>query len=97
MEEKKYPIIEEEEDFGSLTAAEPMVALAYPTREPVRVLGCGEDRFFDDGKTPSFGPATIEQAVNNLRKAEHQFAIGQWMSGDVFFLKTRKMIEQYAS
>ena len=97
MEERKYPVIEEEDGYGSFTAAEPMGAFAYPKRESVRVLDCDEDILFNDGEIPSFGPMTTEQAVNNLRKAERQFADGQWMSGDVFFLRTRKMIEQYAS
>jgi hypothetical protein len=97
MEEKKYPKIEEEDGYGTFTAAEPMGVPAYPKREFVGVLDCDEDILFDDGLIPSFGPKTTGQALNNLQKAERQFAAGQWITGDAFFHRTRKMIEQYAS
>ena len=89
MEEKKYPIIEEEDGYGCIKAEEPMEAVSYMEKTSSNV------KEFED--MPKFGPSTSEQAVRMLRKAEHQFATGQWMTGEEFFSKTRKMIDQYVS
>ena len=94
MKGKKYPTIEEEDGYGSMNAADPMADVyAYKNLMPDH-LDCEE---FEVEDIPSFGPTTPKQAVSRLQKAERQFASGQWMTGDVFFARTRKIIDQYAS
>lgn len=80
-----------------MTAAEPAVALTHPETEPVGILDYDDRQMPNDDSEHFFGPATPEQAVDNLREAERQFAAGQWMSGEAFFQKTREMIGHYAS
>ena len=56
-----------------------------------------EEEVQTDIVLPHLVHATSSQAVARLKKAEQQFANGQWMTGEEFFARTRNMIDQYAS
>lgn len=96
MEEQKYPI-EEEDGYGCMSAAEPMEAMAYKEIMPIDDMELEEETPYNEYNIPSLGPTTSEQAINRLRKAEHQFANGRWMTADEFFSRTRKIIDQNAA
>lgn len=96
MEGKKYSTAEED-SYGSMTASEPMVAHALSDNMNSDVTLSGDEELLQDCESLSLGPSTSAQAARRLKEAERQFATGKWITGDVFFAKSRQMIDSYAS
>ena len=70
MEEKRYPIFDEEDGFGCMTAKEPFGTLSYAeTTENIDLLD-NEDDNIDWDKMPLIGPATYEEAIAQIETAE---------------------------
>lgn len=93
MEDKKYPIIEEEDGYGCMKAAEPTEAVAYNKVSAYDV---------EDGKadacsiiTPFIGPATYEEAIERIEEAEYQIENGEVYDWEVVLKEARQRARKY--
>lgn len=88
MEEKRYPIIEEEDGYGCMTAAEPAVALAtnaYP------YLNEQESFDYPDDYDPGVGPYTMAELNARIDRAEHDISDpSKWIQVDDYWDAMRK-------
>lgn len=84
MEEKKYPVFEEEEGIGM--CAEPVVEAAMPLTRSSNGITDVHD-WIDDldwNRYPIMGPATEEEAIASIDKFEDELSTGkaEWVSSE---------------
>ena len=86
-DEKRYPILDEEDDM-TLRTAEPVAgaALAYAPS------------YFDEDNLPLIGPATYEDAIERIEQAEREIDNDEGLDWDDFklLLKSRYTAVSYA-
>ena len=80
MEEKRYPILEEEENTGM--CCEPVAAIAYDDVED-RIL-------------PILGPANWEEAMSDLDESEREFETGKCLPWDDVMSEIKERYKHYA-
>ena len=99
MEEKRYPIIEEEDGFGCMTAEEPMGVGTYTEMSSVDVvLTRGEDEELPQGfNEPFAGPSTYEEAIARIEEAEHEIERGETYDWEDVLSEARQRVRQYAA
>ena len=96
MEEKRYPIFDEEDGFGCMTAKEPVGALSYAeTTENIDLLD-DEDDDIDWDKMPLIGPATYEEAIAQIETAEQEISNGEVYDWKDILEEARQRIMSYA-
>ena len=83
MEEKRYPIVEEESSDGKVS--EPIAALVPDTMTAECIIT--DDDWIDDldwDKFPSFGPFSDEEAIARIDKFEERLRKGEvkWISSE---------------
>ena len=77
MEEKKYPLIEEEDGYGCMKAAEPIESVTYD-----KAAANGGEHNLEDAHSmamPFIGPSTYEEATVRIEEAERDI-----INGDVY-------------
>ena len=90
MEEKKYPVIEEENCYDAMTAAEPAVAYAVNHQE---TLSQDERVLFEYPKDydPGIGPYSIEEMNERIDRAERDGNNpDKWVRVDDFWAAMQK-------
>ena len=89
MGKKKYPITEEEDGYGCMTAAEPAAAYAIERAKPY----LNERMAFDypDDYDPGIGPYSTKEMNARIDKAEHDRSNpDKWIHVDDFWNAMRK-------
>lgn len=93
MEEKKYPIIEEEDGYGCMKAAEPMEAVAY---NKVSTYDLEDDIAVACSIiTPFIGPATYEEAIARIEEAEREIKNGEVYEWEDVLKEARQSARKY--
>lgn len=80
MEEKKYPILDEEECVG--VSAEPTVAVAYNEKKVCAA--------------PVLGPSTWEEAMGDLDVSEREFEAGECVCWESVVSELKERYRHYA-
>ena len=80
MEEKRYPILEEEESVG--LCSEPSVAARYKTEEQLDM--------------PILGPSTWDEAMDDLDESEKEFEAGKCIPWDDVMSEIKDRYRLYA-
>lgn len=90
MEEKKYPVIEEEE--GKDVACEPVATVAVPLTDVDDPITDDELDELDWSRFPSQGPFSEEEAVARIDEFEEQLRNGQveWITIDDLHAELKK-------
>ena len=89
MEEKHYPVIEEEDSTLSSKVEEPIGALAY-TDEEVSLMTRSDDMGWDD--MPLIGPATYEEAIGRIEAAEKESEEGDGTPWDAVMQDAKNLV-----
>jgi predicted RNA-binding protein associated with RNAse of E/G family len=89
MEEKHYPIIEEEDFTLNDKVDEPIGAVAYADEE-VALMECDEDWDRDD--MPLIGPASYEEAIARIEASERECEEGKGTPWDVVMQEAKDLI-----
>ncbi len=80
MEEKRYPILEEEENIGMV--CEPVGATAYADS--------------DDNEIPIVGPSSWEEAMADLDESEREFETGKCIPWENVLGEIKERYKSYA-
>ena len=93
MEEKKYPIIEEEEGYSCMEAVEPIKSVAYNKVSAYDV----EDGIAGGCNiiTPFIGPATYEEAIARIEEAEREIDNGEVYEWEDVLTEARQRARNY--
>lgn len=91
MEEKRYPVFEEEENVGM--ASEP-IAAPVADYMPVDAVAADQDWIedLDWDKFPSFGPFSDEEAIARIKQAEKDLKDpSKWITIDDLDAELKKL------
>lgn len=93
MEEKKYPVIEEEDGYGCMKAAEPTEVVAYDKVAAYHV----EDGIEDANSIimPFIGPSTYEEAIARIEEAEREIEDGDVYEWEDVLKEARQRAKKY--
>ena len=81
MEEKRYPVFEEEENVGM--ASEPIAAPVADYMPVDTIVADDEIENLDWDKFPSFGPFSDEEAIARIAEAEKDLGDpSKWISSE---------------
>ena len=89
MEEKHYPIIEEEDSTLSSKVEEPVGTLAYSDEEAA-LMTRNDDMDWDD--MPLIGPATYEEAISRIEAAEKEIEEGKGTPWDAVMQEAKNLV-----
>lgn len=92
MEEKKYPVFEEEESVGMVNEPVAEVVVASPHSEDVVTSVHDRINDLDWDKFPSYGPFSEEEAIARIDKFEEELAKGEvkWIRIDDIHAELKK-------
>lgn len=91
MEEKRYPVFEEEENVG--IASEPIAAPVADYMPVDTIVADDEIENLDWDKFPSFGPFSDEEAIARIEQAEKDLGDpSKWISSEEV---TRRLYEKF--
>lgn len=93
MEEKNYPIIEEEDGYGCMKAEEPTEALAYDKVAAYNVKDGIEDA--NNTIMPFIGPSTYEEAIARIEEAEREIEDGDVYEWEDVLKEARQRVHKY--
>jgi hypothetical protein len=93
MQEKRYPIIDEEDGYGCMKASEPMEAVAYNKAAAYDV----EDDIEDASNIimPFIGPSTCEEAIARIEEAEREIENGEVYDWEDVLAEARQRARKY--
>ena len=89
MEEKHYPILEEEDSTLSSKVEEPVDTIAYSDEE-VALMTRNDELDWDD--MPLIGPATYEEAMSRIDAAEKECEEGEGTAWDDVMQEARNLV-----
>ena len=87
MEEKRYPVFDEEEGIGK--CCEPAVGYAATGSGYAYTLANDDDMLPDD-YDPGIGPYTMEELYSRVAESEEQFAKGNYITSEELFSELDK-------
>lgn len=90
MEEKRYPVFEEEENVGM--ASEPIAAPVADYMPVDTIVADDEIENLDWDKFPSFGPFSDEEAIARIKQAEKDLKDpSKWITIDDLDAELKKL------
>ena len=92
MQEKRYPIIDEEDGYGCMKASEPMEAVAY---DKVATYDVEDDEDESNIIMPFIGPSTCEEAIARIEEAEREIENGEVYDWEDVLKEARQRVRKY--